>query len=212
MKKLIVIALLALTLPASAQLDIVVSVGNHVSGTVTNRVVTLTPKSPLPRSYGTNLFPTEPYTRKTDVNGMCWFSNTVYGNYTIDIAGNPGATFPIIVPDASGWTNAANLRGSTNSPPQDGSFYTKAQVDAIVAAVTVGAGISVAEGTGVTLSTNSGVVTISGGTLHGNGSPQGSATGKQGFTYWDTNSANLWVKTNGTGSTGWQWLIKTQVP
>lgn len=42
-----------------------------------------------------------------------------------------------------------------------------------------------------------------GGGLAGAGSPEGVVTADPGTTYWDTSDETLWVKSTGTGNTGW---------
>lgn len=44
--------------------------------------------------------------------------------------------------------------------------------------------------------------------LYGNGSPAGTVAAMPGTSYLDTNQISFYVKTNGSGSAGWFWLIR----
>lgn len=46
-----------------------------------------------------------------------------------------------------------------------------------------------------------------GGGESGSGSPEGSVTANPGTTYWDSVNEVFWVKSTGTGNTGWYQLV-----
>lgn len=73
----------------------------------------------------------------TDTNGVCYFSNVLAGAYRLDIAGSPGRSFPITIPDTNGLLSAAAFVNSTNANTH---FYTATQVDAKIAAAVSGVG------------------------------------------------------------------------
>ena len=45
-------------------------------------------------------------------------------------------------------------------------------------------------------------------TASGAGSPQGTITGNPGATYWDAVNTAFYIKSSGTGTTGWQLIIQ----
>jgi len=126
--------LLVLTLPAFGAAHVEVNAQDFMSGNITNRRVTLTLTSPLPRASGTALISQEPKTQVTGTNGITIFSNVIWGIYRCDIAGTPSTSFRLTVDtNVSGVTSAAYLLGTTNQPSPVTGFYTRAQVDALVA-------------------------------------------------------------------------------
>lgn len=74
-------------------------------------------------------------------------------------------------------------------------------------------------GSNITITTNgvdgneSLTITSTGGgggssALYGNGSPAGIVSATPGTSYLDTNLASFYLKTNGSGSSGWFWMIQ----
>jgi hypothetical protein len=73
----------------------------------------------------------------TSTNGVAYYSNVLAGSYRLDIAGTPGRSFPITVPDTNGVLSAAALVNSTNINTH---FYTATQVDALIAGIVIDGG------------------------------------------------------------------------
>jgi hypothetical protein len=158
-RTLTVMMMIAMVVGSSRAADVLVNVHSMVSGPVSGRRVTLTLLDPGAVTAGPWLLPGDAYALFTGTNGTVTFTNVLNGGYRLDIAGNPGRTYPIGVPDTNGVINAAALVGATNTMPY---FYTALQVDELIDGINLsGGGITVAQGTNVITTTNGSVVTVS---------------------------------------------------
>ena len=138
MKKLFFLGFAALALAGRAddKVHIVVPASYTGDAAVSRQALTLTPLAPLPRTYGSNIFSKVPIGRTTDTSGVCVFSNILWGSYRLDIPGNPGTSFPLLVgTNLSGLVNVAVLitNVSTLPPNPATNYYTQAQIDALLA-------------------------------------------------------------------------------
>lgn len=171
MNKLFLFALaliVACPLPAA---DVQVDVYNFASGQVRNRRVTLTLVDPGPVTVGPWLIAGDSVSQMTGAQGSTVFSNVLAGQYRLDIAGAPGRSFPLGVPDTNALINAVALIGTTNSVPY---FYTAQQIDELLAGFEGGSGgaatnvIDVAAGYGINVLSNAllRTVAIDSNTVH----------------------------------------------
>lgn len=144
MKKLtFLLALLPLVLRADDAANILVSLRDHGLSIAARRTVLLTPLSPNQRTYSTNLFTYDPLARQTDTNGICVFSNLLWGSYRLDIFGKPGMSYTLTLgTNHSGTVSAAALKDNPDALPPNPStnYYTMSQVDALLALVGGGGG------------------------------------------------------------------------
>ena len=132
------LAFAAAVAAAAQEAHLVVSARDLGMAPVPNRTVTLTPIAPVPRTLGTNLFSREPRSRRTDLDGVCVFSNVVWGAYRLDLSGAPGTSFPLILgTNTTGYVSAAALLTLPAALPPDPAtnYYTAAQVDALLDAL-----------------------------------------------------------------------------
>ena len=144
MKRLLALLLL-LPLAAWGDDKINIAVPALLTGdaVISRQPLTLTPTSPLPRTYYTNVFSRQPVSRATDANGLVTFSNIVWGYYRLDIPGNPGTSFGLVVgTNLSGTVNVVTLITNTASVPPNPStnYLTEAQSDARYATIGGGGG------------------------------------------------------------------------
>lgn len=102
---------------------------------------TLTPISPLPRTYGTALFARTPRSLVTDAAGTCTFSNVLWGVYRLDLAGNPGTSYTLTLStNHSGLVSAATLATVPAAVPPNPAtnYYTMSQIDALLSSQSLG--------------------------------------------------------------------------
>jgi hypothetical protein len=72
----------------------------------------------------------------TDTNGIAWFTNVVWGNYSGQVFGAPGVNFNFTVhTNTAGTVNLFGLCGTTNVPPTPWQYYTASQIDALLAGI-----------------------------------------------------------------------------
>ncbi len=102
---------------------------NFTSEPTQRRRVTLTLIEAGPVVAGPWLVAGDSVAKFTDTNGVAYYSNVLAGAYRLDVAGSPGRSYPITVMDTNVLLNAADLVNSTNL---NTSFYTAAQVDALL--------------------------------------------------------------------------------
>jgi len=163
MKRLSAFCFLLSALVASAA-TLTVPVADLTQGNVNNRRLTLT-STDSPRQSGAALITVEPKTQFTDSNGTTTFTNVLWGNYRLDIAGTPGTAFRFFVPDTNATLSVLTLITNHTAPNPATNFWNVAQADArFVRGVAAGTN-------GIATSTNNGVVTV-----HYTGSGGGSGT------------------------------------
>jgi hypothetical protein len=105
--------------------------------------VTLSLLSPNPRTYEGQFIRQQPIAKLTDASGIGYFTNILWGTYRADIAGSPGTSYILYVgTNTLGTVNAASLvTNSAAVPPNDATlYYSKAQVDALIAGIESGSG------------------------------------------------------------------------
>jgi hypothetical protein len=144
MKKLItILCLFALAVRADNSAHIQVRAVDASQTALSRIPVTLTPLAPLSRTISTNTFSIKPLTLTTSTNGIATFSNMVWGYYRLDLSGNPGTTFKLMLgTNHSGVVNAAVLYTNSAAMPPDPAtnYYTMAQVDALIDSIDTGGG------------------------------------------------------------------------
>lgn len=101
------------------------------------RTVTLTPAS-AQRIGDDALIVRETLTGKTDLLGELTFTNVLFGSYNLSISGSPSTTFPIYVPNSNGVWLARDLVAPLLTGTNDVAGYTRAQLDAKLAALPAG--------------------------------------------------------------------------
>lgn len=138
MKHLLLLVSLVLFV-ASASADtsahILVSLRDLGQTAVSRRAVSLTPLTPYPRTIDTNLVTRDIRRLFSDTNGLCTFSNVLWGTYRLDIWGVPSSTFALTLgTNQAGTVSAAALVTTSGLlPPNPATnYYTQAQVDALL--------------------------------------------------------------------------------
>jgi len=116
-----------------------VPVADLTQGNVNNRRLTLT-STDSPRQSGAALITVEPKTQFTDSNGTTTFTNVLWGNYRLDIAGTPGTAFRFFVPDTNATISVLTLITNHTAPNPATNFWTAAQTAAAIAAGGGGSG------------------------------------------------------------------------
>lgn len=108
---------------------------------IAKRLFTLNPVAPLSRAISTNLFSKEPKSLYTSADGVCTFSNVIWGYYRLDLAPNNSWNL-LLGTNQSGLVSASVLITNTAALPPDPAtnYYTMAQVDVIVGAIEMGSG------------------------------------------------------------------------
>lgn len=108
---------------------------------IAKRLFTLTPIAPASRSISTNLFSKEPKSLQTSTDGVCTFSNVVWGYYRLDLAPNNSWNL-LLGTNQSGTVSAAALITNAAAYPPDPAtnYYTMAQTDALLDSIEVGSG------------------------------------------------------------------------
>ncbi len=99
----------------------------------------------LPRTYNSNVVLETPKTKPTDTNGDVTFTNVLWGNYYLQIQGNPPTVYKLAIgTNLSGTVSAAAMAVASAAFPPDPAtnYYTQAQVDALLAAIKAGLGSS----------------------------------------------------------------------
>jgi len=128
---LILIFFLILIVEVASAATVKVPTRNFTSEPTIRRRVTLTLAEQGPVTAPPWLIAGDSVAAFTDTNGIAWFSNVLAANYTLAIAGTPGRSFPMSIPDTNGIVDAAVFVNSTNA---NASYYTAAQVDALLTA------------------------------------------------------------------------------
>jgi len=132
MKKTLLILLLGTLVTADLRSAVIeANSRNFTSEPTQRRRLTLTLIEAGPVVAGPWLIAGDSESQFTATNGVAYFSNVLAGAYRLDIAGSPGRSFPITVPDTNGVLSAAALVNTTNL---NTDFYTATQVDALIAA------------------------------------------------------------------------------
>jgi hypothetical protein len=132
MKKTLLILLLGILVAADLRSAVIeANSRNFTSEPTQRRRLTLTLIEAGPVVAGPWLIAGDSESQFTATNGVAYFSNVLSGAYRLDIAGSPGRSFPITVPDTNGVLSAAALVNTTNL---NTDFYTATQVDALIAA------------------------------------------------------------------------------
>ena len=130
------IALAPVALFAADSIDLVVRAIDVGQNPTANVLYTLTPTGPLRRTYGTNLVTVSQKSLRSDANGVVIFTNTLWGNWDLDIPGSSPTSFRLwITTNYSGRQSAAlYVTNSSAMPPNPtASYYTQGQVDALIA-------------------------------------------------------------------------------
>lgn len=125
--------------------------------------ITLTLITPNPRTYSGLFIRQQPISKFTDTAGVGYFTNILWGTYRADIAGQPGTSFTLYVgTNTLGTVNAASLATNSAAVPPDDSllYYSRAQVDALIADIETGSGGVVAPGQSTTIRTNGNVYSV----------------------------------------------------
>jgi len=133
MKKILFILFILSSLAVESA-TVKVDTRNFTSEPTIRRRTTLTLIEQGPVVAGPWLVAGDSVAKFTDTNGVAYYSNVLAGAYRLDVAGTPGRSYPITVMDTNVLLNAADLVNTTNL---NTSFYTAAQVDALIA---IGAG------------------------------------------------------------------------
>lgn len=111
------------------------------TGALQNKLpVTLTPISPLPRVYYSNLFVMKPITLSTDTNGIVTFTNVLWGNYNLTLQGNPPAVYALqLSTNLSGNVQATTVITNPATLPPDPAtnYFTQAQTLSLIGSVSV---------------------------------------------------------------------------
>lgn len=128
---LILIFFLILIVEVASAATVKVPTRNFTSEPTQRRRTTLTLLSTGPLVSGPWLVAGDSVSSFTDTNGIAYYSNVLAANYRLDIAGTPGRSFPLAIFDTNGVINAADVVNSTNA---NASYYTAAQVDALLTA------------------------------------------------------------------------------
>ena len=135
---LLLLAFLILNCPAAQTNTLYFPIADIGQAGKTNVRVTLTLLKPSPRIYNGLGIRQDPVWTNTLADATAYFTNILWGNYRVDVAG-VGTSFPIFVGTntlglVNGWTCYTNAAAV---PPDDSTlYYTKAQVDALLAGIT----------------------------------------------------------------------------
>jgi len=125
---------------ATAQTNLLVGqVGNYGLATQPGIACTLTLISPNPRVVDGIFIRREPQVATSLGNGAFYFTNIIWGKYTLSIAGRVDTVFPINVGTNTLGTVAMGSLSAPNSavPPNPATnYYTMAQIDATIAGLT----------------------------------------------------------------------------
>lgn len=130
------VVLAPVALFAADSVDLVVRAIDVGQNPTANVLYTLTPTGPLRRTYGTNLVTVAQRSLRSDANGVAVFTNTLWGNWDLDIPGSSPTSFRLwITTNYSGRQSAAlYVTNSSSMPPNPtASYYTQGQVDALIA-------------------------------------------------------------------------------
>lgn len=108
---------------------------------IAKRLFTLTPVAPLARTISTNLFSKEPKSLSTSVDGVCTFSNVIWGYYRLDLAPNNSWNL-LLGTNQSGLVSASVLITNSAATPPDPAtnYYTMAQTDVLLTGIELGSG------------------------------------------------------------------------
>ena len=137
--KLAFLLLAFLTLASStfAQSNLLTgSVGNYGLAPQTGIACTMTLVSPNPRTVNGIFIRRDPVVATSDANGAFYFTNVVWGNYTLTFAGRVDTIFKLaVLTNTEGTVPLASLATSATvaMPNPATNFYTMSQVDALVA-------------------------------------------------------------------------------
>jgi hypothetical protein len=134
---ILLLAFLTLASPTFAQTNLLTgSVGNYGLAPQTGIACTLTLVSPNPRTVNGVFIRRDPVVATSDTNGAFYFTNVVWGNYTLTFAGRVDTVFKMaVLTNTEGDVPMASLATSATvaMPNPATNFYTMSQVDALVA-------------------------------------------------------------------------------
>ena len=123
------IAILLLSLGTAVAANLQVPVQDLTQSSLPNRRVTLT-STDSPRQSGAALITVEPKSLVTSTNGTVTFTNVIWGNYRLDIAGTPGTSFRFFVPDTNVTVSVLTHITNEVAPSPVTNFWNAAQVAA----------------------------------------------------------------------------------
>lgn len=144
MKLFSLLAFLVLAFTGGAQTNLLTgSVANYGLAPQTGIACTLTLVSPNPRTVNGVFIRRDPVVATSGTNGLFYFTNVIWGNYTLAFAGRVDTVFRLaVLTNTVGEVPLASLATSATvaMPNPATNYYTMSQVDALVAGAGGGGG------------------------------------------------------------------------